>query len=83
MRLLVERADLFLADFEEQFAWYAVNANWDVAQRFKLLVHATIEFLALRPAMGRARRFRHRELAGIRSHGVLRPFHRTSRLPSL
>ena len=27
------KSDDFIADVERQFEWYAVNANWEIAER--------------------------------------------------
>jgi toxin ParE1/3/4 len=62
------------ADLTHQYRWYLDNANAEVAERFLKTFDATIGKLARQPRLGRARRFRAPELAGIRSFPVGGPF---------
>jgi len=76
MKLTVRKSALFLADLDVQFRWYEAEANREVAWRYLLAVHQTVEKLAERPDLGRLRHFEPAELHGLRSCLVARPFHR-------
>jgi plasmid stabilization system protein ParE len=41
----VRKTDEFIADVERQFEWYALNANWEIAERYLDAVEATIQLL--------------------------------------
>lgn len=62
------------ADLTSQYRWYLSNAGEQVAERFMSAFDATIERLAKSPDLGRSRRFRDQELAGLRSLAVLGRF---------
>ena len=70
-------------DLTLQYEWYLEHADVEVAERFLAGFDATVGKLARQPGLGRARRFRARELAGIRSFpvsdrfGVLLVWYRT------
>ena len=48
----VRKTDDFIADIERQFEWYAVNAGWEVADRYLVAVEATCRLLGQRPHLG-------------------------------
>jgi toxin ParE1/3/4 len=76
MSLAVRKASFFVSDFEKQFEWYARQAGWGIAEKFLSAVDDTIRLLSERPALGRSRNFRHKNLKGIRSYRVNPPFDR-------
>jgi len=41
----VRKTDDFIADIERQYEWYAVNAGWDVADRYLATVETTCRLL--------------------------------------
>ena len=65
------RAEL---DMTQQYRWYLEHADADVAERYLLAVHATIQILAEKPDLGRLRHFTAPELARIRSLQLRKPF---------
>ena len=74
MKLSLERADAFNADFEEQYRWCLEQAVEEIAERFLRAVAATLPLLAEQPNLGRRRKFRHPKLRGLRSFPAERPF---------
>ena len=58
------------ADMTNQYRWYLHNAGEPVAERFLAEFDATVKRLAQIPDLGRLRRFRDPELAGLRSLAV-------------
>jgi len=46
------RAGAFIADVERQFEWYAVEAGWEVAERYLTAVEATCKLLGAYPFLG-------------------------------
>jgi plasmid stabilization system protein ParE len=66
-----ERAE---TDLTHQYLWYLEHADADVAERFLAAFDATVYRLAEQPLMGKRRRFRAQELAGMRSLAVAGPF---------
>lgn len=58
------------ADLTNQYRWYRDNAGEAVAERFLAEFDATVGRLAQVPELGRRRRFRDPELAGLRSVAV-------------
>ena len=76
MSLTVERASLFTADFERQFAWYVDKAGAQVAWRFQVALDNSLSRLAEQPEIGRMRRFAHPKLRSLRSYQVGRPFNK-------
>jgi toxin ParE1/3/4 len=62
------------ADLTNQYRWYFENAGEEVAERFLAAFDTTLARLARVPELGRRRRFRNSELAGLRSFGVSGPF---------
>lgn len=61
-------------DMTLQYRWYLDNSDHDVAERYLLAVHETIQRIAEWPGLGRRRRFRAPELTHIRSIQVKKPF---------
>jgi len=76
VKLLLQRADFFWADFARQVDWYRDEASSEVAERFVVAVEATLNVLVKQPDIGRARFQKWPELAGIRSFRVRKPCHR-------
>ena len=74
MRLTPSISGRAEADLTNQYRWYCDNAGDRVAERFLAAFDATVKRLADIPDLGRLRRFRDPELAGLRSVGVSRPF---------
>ncbi len=62
------------ADLTNQYRWYRDNAGSRVAERFLSAFDTAVKRLVEIPDLGRARRFRDPELAGLRSVGVNLPF---------
>jgi toxin ParE1/3/4 len=77
MKLTLQRADEFNADFEQQYRWYADQAGEEIAERFLRAVANTLPLLAERPDLGHRRKFRHPILRDLRSFRVERPFQKT------
>lgn len=63
-------------DMTLQYRWYLENADLDVAERYLLAVHETIQTVAVKPDLGRPCHFTAPELAHIRSIQVRQPFDR-------
>jgi toxin ParE1/3/4 len=74
MKLSLQRADEFNADFEQQYRWYADQAGEEIAERFLRAVADTLPRLAEQPDLGRRRKFRHPLLRDLFSFPVERPF---------
>jgi plasmid stabilization system protein ParE len=55
------------ADLAHQYRWYLDHAGVEVAERYLAAFNATLSRLMTRPGLGRTRRFRAAELAGLRS----------------
>ena len=70
----VRKSDDFIADVERQFEWYAVNANWEIAERYLAAVETTCRLLARHPQLGPRSRFTHPRLRDWRFFVVFRPF---------
>jgi len=70
----VRKSDDFIADVERQFEWYAVNADWDIAERYLAAVEATCQLLAQHPRLGPVTGFAHPRLRNWRFIVVFRPF---------
>jgi plasmid stabilization system protein ParE len=64
----------FIADVERQFEWYAVNADWDIADHYLTAVEATCQLLAQHPLLGPVAGFSHPRLRDWRFIVVPRPF---------
>ncbi len=76
MTLKLQKGEVFKRDFEHQAQWYLRHAGDDIAQRYWDYLNETLRLLTIHPAMGRARRYRHRELKELRSFRVNPPFER-------
>lgn len=63
-------------DITLQYRWYLENADLDVAERYLLAVHETIQSIAQQPDLGIRRHFAASELRKIRSIQVNKPFDR-------
>jgi len=74
MKLRLRKSDQFGVDFEEIFQWYENEGDRDVADRFLLAVDLTLQRLAEQPGSGRERRAAVRQLRGVHSVLVVRPF---------
>jgi len=70
MRLPVSISERAEADLARQFRWYVEKAGIEIAERFLAEFQITVGKLTSHPGLGRARKFRARELAGIRSFPV-------------
>ena len=70
----VRRSDIFIADVEQQFEWYTVNANWEIAERYLAAVEATCRLLGQHPQLGPRGNFTHPRLREWRFFVVFRPF---------
>ena len=55
------------ADLTSQYHWYRDNAGAQVAEQFLIMFDSTLARLAEIPTLGRPRKFRDPDLAGIRS----------------
>ena len=77
MKLSLQRAEEFNADFEQQYRWYAEQAGEEIAERFLRAVADTLPRLAELPDLGRRRKFRHPMLRDLYSFQVGRPFNKT------
>src|SRR5438477_3549364 len=82
MSLTLIQSDAFLSDLEKQFEWYIHESKLDfadaieLAQKFKIAVLDTFEFLLRHPAAGRQRFPQFTDLHGTRSWRVNPPFNR-------
>ena len=76
MSLEISIASRAEQDMPLQYRWYLENADFDVAERYLLAVHETIQSIAGQPDLGIRRHFAAPELARIRSIQVRRPFDR-------
>jgi toxin ParE1/3/4 len=74
MKLSLQRADEFNADFDQQYRWYVEKAGEDIAERFLHAVAHTLPLLAERPDVGCRRKFRNPILHNLYSFQVERPF---------
>ena len=70
----VRKSDDFIADVERQFEWYAVNASWEIAERYLDAVEATCQLLGQHPQLGSITGFSHPRLRDWRFIVVFRPF---------
>ena len=74
MKLTLQRADEFNADFDQQYRWYLEQASNEVAEQFLQAVPVTLRLLAGQSDLGRRRKFRHPMLRDLYSFQVERPF---------
>ena len=78
MKLTLQRADEFNADFEQQYRWYADQAGEEIAERFLRAVANTLPLLAERPDLGHRRKFRHPILRDLRPFQKILIFYRVT-----
>jgi plasmid stabilization system protein ParE len=82
MSLARVQSEAFLLDVEHQFGWYIHESKLDLpdavelAQKFKIAIADTLEFLQHHPGTGRRRFPQFTDLQGTRSWRVNRPFDR-------
>lgn len=82
MSLALVQSEDFLLDVEQQFDWYVHESKLDLAdaielaQKFKIAILDTFEFLLRHPGAGRRRFPQFTDLQGTRSWRVNRPFDR-------
>jgi toxin ParE1/3/4 len=76
MKLTLQRADEFNADFDQQYRWYLEQAGDEVAEQFLQAVPVTLRLLAGQSDLGCRRKFRHPMLRDLYSFQVERPFNK-------
>jgi plasmid stabilization system protein ParE len=76
MKLTLQRADEFNADFDQQYRWYLEQAGDEVAEQFLQAVPVTLRLLAGQSDLGRRRKFGHPMLRDLYSFQVERPFNK-------
>ena len=64
----------FIEDVERQFEWYAINAGWEIAERYLDAVEAACELLDRHPMLGPKAGLSHQRLKEWRFVVVFRPF---------
>ena len=70
------KSDDFIADVERQFEWYALNAGWEVADRYINGVEAATRLIGQHPLLGPRAGFTHPRLQDWRFFVVFRPFNK-------
>jgi plasmid stabilization system protein ParE len=70
----IRKTDAFIADIERQFEWYALQANWEIAERYLAAVESTVQLLEKHPQLGPLGGFKHPRLRDWRFFVVFRPF---------
>jgi plasmid stabilization system protein ParE len=70
----VRKSDVFIADIEKQFEWYAQNARLEIAERYLDAVEATCNLLGQYPQLGPLARLTHPQLREWRFFVIFRPF---------
>jgi len=70
----VHKSDEFISDVEQQYEWYAIHADWDIAERYLLAIEATCGLLNQHPLLGPRTGFSHQRLMIWRFIVVSRPF---------
>jgi len=70
----IHKSGDFISDVECQYEWYAVNANWEIAERYLDAVESTCQLLGQYPQLGPATGFSHPRLRNWRFIVVFRPF---------
>ena len=73
---MLQKTAEFVADVERQYEWYALNAGWEVADRYLDAIEATCALIGTHPRLGPEVNFPHPRLNGWRFFVVMRPFHR-------
>jgi plasmid stabilization system protein ParE len=74
MAARVSISDRAEADLANQYRWYAENASNEMAETFLNAFDEAVDTLSRFPKLGRLRQFRARELSGVRSLALPRPF---------
>ena len=64
----------FIADVERQFEWYALNAPWEIAERYLEVVESACHLLGQHPLIGPHAGLTHPRLRKWRFIVVFRPF---------
>ncbi len=72
----VLKTDDFISDVEWQFEWYALNADWNIADRFLAAVESTCWLLGQHPQLGHRVGLIHPRLRDWRFILVSRPFNK-------
>jgi plasmid stabilization system protein ParE len=72
----IRQSDSFWAGMLKQVDWYREIAGSEVAEAYVDAIEATLQTLARTPGLGRLRFKGWRELTGLRSWRVERPYHR-------
>ena len=72
----IRKTDGFLADIERQVEWYALHANWKIADGYLDAVEATAQLLERHPQLGSLGGFNHPRLHEWRFFVVFRPFNK-------
>ena len=70
----VRKTDVFIADVERQFDWYAVNASWQIAEHYLAAIEASCAFVGHYPSLGSRGGLAHWRLREWRFAMVFRPF---------
>lgn len=60
----VHKSEDFISDVERQFEWYAINAGWEIAERYLIAIEATTKLLEHHPQLGPVAGFKHPRLRG-------------------
>jgi toxin ParE1/3/4 len=76
MMRALRQSDYFWADMLKQVDWYREKAGSEVAEGYVNAIQTTLQTLATTPGLGRLRFQGWRELSGLRSWRVERPYHR-------
>lgn len=58
----VRKTDEFIKDLEQKYEWYAINAGWEVADRYLNAVQATCDLLSRYSDLGPIGDFTHPKL---------------------
>ncbi len=70
----VRKSDDFIADVERQAEWYAVNASWEITDRYLDAVEAACRLIGQHPLLGPRVGLTHPRLSDWRFIVVFRPF---------
>ncbi len=70
----LRRTDVFIADLERQFEWYARKDGLELANRYIEAVEATVRLIGRHPFLGPPGGFTHVRLREWRYFLVCRPF---------
>jgi plasmid stabilization system protein ParE len=72
----VVKTHAFLADIEQQYEWYVLEAGYEVADRYLKAVEAVAKLLSQQPLLGPLGRFQHGKIKTWRYFPALRPFNK-------